>query len=234
MREEKRRAPCASVPTERVNPRRVLPQAPARCRDSMTAPRRAREVLRRALHRLQGVQGAAGVDTLKVSLIGSLECGERLAGLGLASKAAARWLTKPRDCLLCQDLRPEGLAPMLSLACYRLPLRFLALASSLFACERRSSFEVFCGWPSVFPRFPASGPPTPVIFLRAQITCSCCSDGSGGADIILSPGSSECRCFEVLRLSVYPGGCCTPSSAVLNCVYLCFSHALIFTRWAGF
>ena len=93
------------------------------------------------------------------------------------------------------------------------------------------SSEFFAGWPAILNGH--SGP-----FWVSSFVCGGFSDsssdsggGPGGAGIVVTLGSSDCRCFEVLAISVFLGHCSSRAMLDMQAVHIGLLYSLIFLRW---
>ena len=55
--------------------------------------------------------------------------------------------------------------------------------------------------------------------------------GPGGAGIVVTLGSSDCRCFEVLAISVLLGYCSSQAMLDMQAVHIGLLYSLTFLRW---
>ena len=99
------------------------------------------------------------------------------------------------------------------------------------ASGKGRSSEFFAGWPTILNGH--SGP-----FWVSSYVCGgfsdSCSDscgGTAGAGIVVTLGSSDCRCFEVLAISVFLGHCGSRAVPDMQAVHIGLLYCLTFLRW---
>ena len=99
------------------------------------------------------------------------------------------------------------------------------------ASKNRRSSEFFAGWPKILDGH--TGPFWVSLFVHGGFS-DCCSDswgGPGGAGIVVTLGSSDCLCFEVLAISVFLGYCSSQAMLDMQAVHIGLLYSLTFLRW---
>ena len=103
------------------------------------------------------------------------------------------------------------------------------LADQASGTGRSSQF--FAGWPKIL-----DGHPVP--FWVSSFVCGGFSDsssaswgGPGGAGIVVTLGSSDSRCFEVLAISVFLGYYSSRAMLDMQAVHIGLLYSLTFLRW---
>ena len=62
-------------------------------------------------------------------------------------------------------------------------------------------------------------------------SCSDSGGGPGDVGIVVTLGSSDCRCFEVLAFSVFLGYCSSQAMLDMQDVHIGLLYSLTFLRW---